>query len=75
MLKMITNSQYYKEQQHFIFGIFNRGKLIFAINKIKCTHVVASIIIGILNLGKESLKPGHYFACDFVKDNKNEKKT
>ena len=49
-----------------IFGIFYKGKLVFAFNTITCDHNTAAVIVGILDLAKDSLKPGHYFACDYV---------
>jgi hypothetical protein len=67
-MKMITNRQYYEEQHQFIFGVFCKGKLVFSFNKAKCSHAVAAIIVALLDLAKESLEPGHYFACDFIKE-------
>jgi len=52
----------------FVFGVFTKGKLVFLFNKITCTHAQAAIIVGILDLAKHALKPGHYFACDYAKN-------
>ena len=49
----------------FTFGVFSKGKLIFAINRIKCTNIEAIIIVGILDMAKEALKDDHYFACEY----------
>ena len=49
------------------FGVFNKGKVVFLLNRTKCTMFVASIIVGILDLAKSSLAEGDYFACDFTK--------
>ena len=49
----------------FIFGVFSAGKLVFAINRITCTHTMASLIVGVLDIGKASLMEDHYFACDY----------
>lgn len=53
-------------KHNFIFGIFTKGSLVFQIGQpIKCNHITATIIVGILDLAKGNLLPGHYFACDF----------
>ncbi len=53
------------EKHNFIFGVFNNGKLVFAFNKARCSHALASLIVGILDMGKGCLREGDYFACDY----------
>ena len=53
------------DTNNLVFGVFNSGKLVFAINTIECTHVVAALLVGILNLGSGVLNEGDYFACDY----------
>lgn len=49
-----------------VFGVFRRGKLVFPIGMpIKCSHLTASVIVGVLSLTKDVLRPGDYFACDY----------
>ena len=51
----------------FIFGVFHKGQVVFIFNRITCTHATATVIVGILDMAKHVLKPGHYFACDYAK--------
>ena len=51
---------------NFIFGVFSKGKLVFQIGlPIYCSHNTAALIVGILDLAKDSLSSEHYFACDY----------
>ena len=50
----------------FIFGVFRDGGLVFAFNTITCTHKQAEFLVALLDMGKEALEPGDYFACDYV---------
>ena len=54
----------------FVFGVFNSGKIVFMINRLTCSHNVAALIIGILNLGEHCLSTGDYFACDYESEEK-----
>jgi hypothetical protein len=65
---MITDKDYYQKEHHFIFGVYDKGDLMFEYKRTKCSHAVAAIIVGILSMAKGSLEPGHYFACDLVKE-------
>lgn len=48
-----------------VFGVFCKGILIINLGVTECTHYQASVIVGILDLTKDILKPNHYFACDY----------
>jgi len=52
----------------FIIGVFRNGKLLYAINKVRCTHAQAALIVAALDLGKSILCPGEYFAADYCKN-------
>ena len=54
------------EMRTFDFGVYYKGQLVFSIGRTKCTISQAAVIVGILDLAKDSLRPGHYFACDYV---------
>ena len=51
----------------FVIGLFsNNGKQIEKVfNVIKCSHSVASFLVGILNLAKIEMPEGYWFAYDF----------
>jgi len=50
----------------FIFGVFSKGKLVFPLGTpLKCSHITAAIIVGILDMAKSCLQKGYYFAADY----------
>uniref|UniRef100_A0A6M3L306 Uncharacterized protein n=1 Tax=viral metagenome TaxID=1070528 RepID=A0A6M3L306_9ZZZZ len=50
----------------YIFGVFRKGNLLFMIGQpITCSDSVAALIVGILDLAKDSLIKGDYFAADY----------
>jgi len=53
------------KEYDFIFGVFNKDGLVLKIKQIKCSHFIASILVGILDLAKDCLNNGDYFACDY----------
>lgn len=57
------------KEYNFIFGVFNKDGLVFAMNEIKCSHLVAALLVGILDLSKDCLNKGDYFACDLLNKN------
>ncbi len=65
---MIIDKEYYSKTYKFNFGLYDHGKLIMQFNAkpVFCSHAVAAILVGILDMGKEVLLPGHYFACDII---------
>jgi len=58
------------EKHKFAFGVFNNGKPVFIINNAECSHAVAALLVGILDLGKNCLAEGDYFACDYEAEGK-----
>lgn len=49
----------------FIFGVFRDGHLVLEIGRTECTMAQAAVIVGVLDMAKDCLQPGDYFACDF----------
>lgn len=49
----------------FIFGVFCEGEAVFILSETRCSHNVAAMIVGLLDLTKQVLEPGHYFAADY----------
>ena len=58
-----------KNQHEFVIGLFsNNGKRIEKIfNVIKCSHSIASFLVGILKMSKIELPEGCWFAYDYSK--------
>ena len=71
----MDNKEYYSELHRFNFGLYDNGKLLKQYNAepVSCSHAIAAFLVAILDLGKEALLPGHYFACDMI-GGKDEKK-
>jgi hypothetical protein len=64
----MDDKEFYQTEHEFIFGVFDRGDLMFEYKRTTCTHAAAAVIVGILSLAKDSLEPGHYFACTIAKE-------
>lgn len=50
----------------FNVGVFEEGRMLWIINQVECTHAQAAVIVAILDLTKESLPHGAYFAVDYI---------
>lgn len=57
-------------KHEFIFGVFSAGRIVFLYNRINCTINQAAVIVGILDLAKDSLAVGHHFACDYASNHR-----
>lgn len=53
-------------KRKLIFGVFTRGKIVFILNTITCTEAQADFVVRLLDLGKDTLLPDHYFAYDYA---------
>ena len=53
---------------NFIFGVFEKGKIVFLFNKINCSNETAAVIVGILDLSKDYLNENQYFAADYAEN-------
>lgn len=54
-----------------VFGVFNSGETVFLLNKTRCTVKQAGVVVALLNVAKDTLENGDYFACDFVHKNEH----
>lgn len=52
----------------FDSGVYSRGQLVLLIGRTRCTINQAAVIVGILDLAKDALMPGQYFAYDYAKE-------